>query len=606
MIFFLYTAAAFIGICGFRFLFPGQAGPAPLTYFRIPWVFLDGVITFIHLFPALAFSALVIPFGLKEHSQGGYAGTTFVGSKGFSVLFLEYLTWPVITASMAAVIYGLLFFLAQPLVMDARASIQGRSELYNQARERAQSKSADGEWAEASQFISICDRIWPESEEIEKIKESVADALFTYRQSLTENRDGSVNTEAGETVSIWPGIPGDPVNAIDAMQLAEEAFNQERYYDAHWLATLAQRLTRPGNVEAASAVSLAARAWEKISALEPNAQEQERYSLFRMKRDAYEAMITGDWVSAYYTFQELSALTPGDPDVVNYLAASTEGIANTAFFVDELDMALGTILNGAIFSLPINTTRAQVFPQDLSGRIALRFSSLATLPDYAYAWGPEAVAADTAGNFLFRVSADYAKLIPISAIDNEGNPVERVVLLFRALDRTNREQQWAPVWVEGTGEEQRSSGVSQIMFDVNYEDFLLLSKLNRGTGGLNLQELYTAEEKFGSYGYVAETFRAEILRRLADPVFFLSMAVLALILGWRYRARKKPRYVYVPMLVILPTVFYGALLFYRGILNNLSIWLAVSLSFSAAMLCFVAGAVICFILALVLLAAQHG
>jgi hypothetical protein len=84
------------------------------------------------------------------------------------------------------------------------------------------------------------------------------------------------------------------------------------------------------------------------------------------------------------------------------------------------------------------------------------------------------------------------------------------------------------------------------------------------------------------------------------------MAVLALVLGWRYRARKKPRYVYVPMLGVLPLVFYGVVLFYRGILNNLSIWLSLNLAFSMAMIFFTAGAALCFILALVLLAAQHG
>ncbi|MDR2662170.1 MAG: hypothetical protein LBC31_04150 [Treponema sp.] len=589
-VFFLYGAAAFIAVCGYRFLF---SSPAPLAYFTVPWYVFNGIITFIHLFPAVAFSALVIPFGLKEHSAGGYAGATFVGNKGFSPLFLKYLTWPVITASAAAVLYGVLFFLVLPLSQGALLSMQNRAELYNQAKAKAESKAADKNWAEASQFIALCERIWPGGEEIEKLKAGITNELSAYRQSLAESRRAA-EPPALEEVPVWLGIPGDPVNAADALQLAEEAFSRERYYDAHWLATLAQRLARPGNAEISAAAALASRAWEKIAALEPNAQEKERYTLYRMKRDGYEAKVAGDWISAFYIFQELAVLTPDDPDVAKYLEESKNGITQVAFFIDELDLAIGNILAGPVFSLPGQE----------GGRIVLRFASLASLPDYSYAWGGEALAADPQGNLRFRVSTDYAKLIPVIAMDGEGNSVKRVALLLRTLDRTNREQQWEPVWTEG--DPDPASGSSQIVLGVDYDDFLLLSKMKRGTEGLTLQELFTAEKSFDGYGYAGEAFKAEILRRLADPVFFLPMAVLAMILGWRYRTQKKPRYVYVPMLGILPLVFYGAVMLYRHVLDSLVVWLSLYSSLSGAMLCLTAGAAVCFILTLVLLAAQHG
>jgi hypothetical protein len=60
------------------------------------------------------------------------------------------------------------------------------------------------------------------------------------------------------------------------------------------------------------------------------------------------------------------------------------------------------------------------------------------------------------------------------------------------------------------------------------------------------------------------------------------------------------------MLGILPLDFNGAVVFYRSILNNVSIWLSLSFDFTAALIYFTAGAAVCFIFALVLLAAQHG
>ncbi|MDR2553611.1 MAG: hypothetical protein LBD31_10680 [Treponema sp.] len=605
IVFFVYIAAAFILICSFYFIFPAQK--EPLACYTVPWRFVKGLTAFIKSFPALAFSALVIPFGLREHSAGGYAGSTYVGSQGFSLLFLKYITWPVITACTAVAVYGLLFFLVFPLASDFGAAMEDQGELYIQAQAKAKTSAAGRDWDEAARFISICERIWSGNGEIEKLKTSVTSALASRRQSEVEAKRKEIAPDEG-AASIWPGIPGDPVNSADALRLAEEALNGERYYDAHWLATLAQRLAVPGNAETGSALALASRAWEKIAALAPGVQEQERYSLYRMKREGYEALTAGDWIGAFYVFQELSALTPADPDVDKYLTASRNGVANVAFFIDELDLAIGHILTGAVFSFPGNAEPELSQGDAPGGRIALRFASLASLPDFAYAWGPEAVAADGEGNFRYRVSADYAKLVPVTLKDNAGKNTERVVLLLRALDRNNREGCRDPVWVRGEsgGVQDSATEPAQIMLNVSYADFLLLSKLKRGIDGLGLNELFAAEERFGGHGYISESFRAEILYRLADPLFFLPLTILALILGWRYRAQKKPRYVYVPMLGILPLIFYGILIFYRSVLNSLSIWLSLNFTFSTAMICFIAGTALCFITALILLASQHG
>jgi len=611
--FLLYAAGAFIVVCIFRLIFPGvpegfsgdlnraiqQA--AILDCFRMKWRLSGGVITFIYLFPVFTFSALVIPFGLKEHTEGGYAGSTFVGKKGFSAIFLKYLTWPIITASAAAVLYALLFFLALPLAVNARTSMEDRSELYREARRKAEAKYTEGNMAEALHFTGICEKIWQSSREIEELKAKITDSTAPR---YSGNGDAP---EQDQQIPIWQGLPGNPINSADALRLAEQAFNQERYYDANWLAVLTQRLARPGAAEIATAVSLAARAWEKITNLEPNAEEEKRYSLYHMKRDGFEAMVANDWITAFYIFSDLSVLTPDDPDVKRYLENSRSGVSKIAFFLDEMDLAIGNTLTGTIFSLPGPLPTLVLGRQSEAGRLALRFSSLAIFPDYAYAWGTEAIGAGEDGNFRFRLNADYAKLLPASSRDSGGDPVAKTALLLQALDRNDKNRRHDPIWASREDAEGRvSAGTTQIMLNIGYEDFLLLSKMKQGTGLLNLWQLFSAEKKFGVYGYVPEIFRAEVLRRLGDAVFFLPMAVLAMILGWRYRARKKPRYIYVPMMGILPLVFFGAVFFYRSIINNLAIQLSLSMGFTAALICLSAGAALCFILTLILLAAQHG
>jgi len=621
-VFLLYSVAAFIAICVFRFIFPGvpegfamgfndtTGRGAILDCFKFTWQLTGGIITFIHLFPVLTFSALVIPFGLKEHTEGGYAGSTFVGKKGFSAMFLKYLTWPIITASAAAILYGLLFFLALPLTINARTSMEDRSELYTEAIKKAQAKYDEGNWAEALHFTGLCEKIWQGSRAGEELKAKITN-------SISPGYTGNGTTqEQNEPEPIWMGIPGNPVNSADALRLAEQAFKQERYYDANWLAVLTQRLAKPGAAEIATAVSLAAQAWEKITALESNTEEEKRHSLYRIKREGFEAMIAENWITAYYIFNELSTLTPDDPDVANYLTKCRSGVSNIAFFIDEMDLAIGNTLTGTVFSLPGplpslvpgRATASAGRPNEEGGRLALRFASLAAFPDYAYAWGTEAIAADKEGSFRFRLSSDYAKLVPATSTDTNGELVEKTALLVQALDRNDKNRRHDPLWVNREGSDAPTSAIvaSQLMLNIGYEDFLLLSKMKQGTGLLNLWQLFTAEKKFGDYGYVPEIFRAETLRRLCDALFFLPMAVLAMVLGWRYRARIKPRYVYVPMLVILPLVFYGIVFFYRNIFNNMAIQLSLSMGFTGSLICLTAGAAVCFTLSLILLAAQHG
>jgi len=621
-VFLLYMGAAFIVLCAFRCIFPDlpiniantvdvvrdtAARLSILDNFQFKWRVTGGIITFIHLFPVLAFSALVIPFGLKEHTEGGYAGTTFIGKKGFSTVFLKYLTWPIITACTAGVVYALLFFLALPLTISARVSMETESELFTEAKKQAEKKLIEKQYAEALHFVRLCEKIWPQSEAIDNLKAAINDSR------LSKYSGAKKTGENDEPVPIWAGLPGNPVTSAHALKLAQEAYDKERYYDANWLATLTQRLAKPGAAEIATAVSLAALSWEKITALEPNAKEKERFSLYRLKRDGFEAMIADDWISAYYIFNELSHLTPDDPDVVNYLGKCRVGVSNIAFFIDEMELAIGRTLAGTVFSLPgpmllqggLSNSRNQ--PGEVPGRIALHFDTLAAFPDYGYAWGCEAVAADGDGNFRFRFNTLYVKLLPVSSRDSNGNPVEKTALLLHALDRDNKEKQLKAAWTNAeTAAAIPDTGYNQIILNVGYNDFLLLSGIKQGTAMLNLWQLFTAEKKFGVYGYVPEIFRAEILRRLGDALFFLPMSVLAMVLGWRYRAQKKPRYVYVPMLGILPLVFFGAVFFYRSVLNNLAILLSLSIAFPLALVTISAVAALSFTLSLVLLSAQHG
>jgi hypothetical protein len=377
--------------------------------------------------------------------------------------------------------------------------------------------------------------------------------------------------------------------------LAETAFAEERYYDAHWLATLADRLARRGSVESAAAARMASRAWNSIASLEPSAREVHAYSLYHLKRDGYEAMVSQDWIRGYYIFQDLKELTPQDPDVINYLSICENGAARIAFFTDEMDMGIGELLTGAVFSIPLTGLPAG----EVSGRrVVVRIESLSTFDDFSYAVGLEIAAFNENGRPLYRAEAPYAKIIPMMVRDRS-----RVVFLLRALDRNDSSIWYEPVW---SGTPPADLGDAQIALDITYENFLLLSKARRRVDSLFMSDLFAMGNNFEAYGYIPQVFQHEILRRIIEPLMLLPLGVAAIIIGWRFRAKKRPKFLGVPMLVILPLVFNWIVHVIRSLTNTLGLWLLLSLGFTIAVAAFVIGILFLFIIALIVLAAQYG
>ena len=575
-IFILYMLVCALLIMVFRFIFPGSN--PPLLVFSRDWRLICGLLDFFGLFPALAFSALVIPFGLVSFEDY---------RTSFSPNFFKRLIAPIITSICAAIVYGIILFLLIPIARDFEENMSFKGELYRLAKERAQVHSRAGEWLEAAQFTGICDSVWPNSPELASLKTEInihlegrrfdeVDERAQAREALTGNRRSAA-------VSSLPGQQ-QPVDTAQAIAMSEAAFIEGRYFDSHWLATLGARIAVQGSPEAASATRLAGRAWNQIDSLAPNRMQEHLFSLYNLKRSGYRAMNSGDWIQAYYIFRELTAQTPDDPDAANFLAASEKGTGEIAFFIDEMKLSLGEILTGAVFSFP--GTGAE-------SRAVLRFSSLSSSQDFAYGMGLEYMSFDSQSRPLVNLHAPYAKLLPITI---DGMP--RVMVLMRALDRYDQNLRWEPEWSLGRGD-------ARIILGISYEDLLLLSLVRRGLPNLQLSELLTSSNILGSMGNVPQVFQAEILNRLG-ALFFLPMAILSIVIGWRFRAKSKPRYFFILMLPVLPVVFHVIVLLYRTVLNTLGIWLVLSLGFGTAFIVFIAALVLSFFLSLILLAAQHG
>jgi hypothetical protein len=228
----------------------------------------------------------------------------------------------------------------------------------------------------------------------------------------------------------------------------------------------------------------------------------------------------------------------------------------------------------------------------------MRISSLSTFSDSAFGMETEIMAFDREGRRLWSMEAPYSKLFPLVL---DSGPA--VAVLMRALDRTDGNKVWEPE-ILGLGGD--APGSAQTVFPVSWENFILLSNIHRGLSGISTADLLRAANELGDCGYQPEVFEAELLRRFAEPLFFLPLAIFAIVIGWRFRAQKSHLFVGIPMLVFLPLVFNGATHFCRQWINNLGILAVVNLGFTSAAVFFGVGIAVLLVISLIILAAQHG
>jgi hypothetical protein len=582
VIFIIYVIVGSLFILIFRMIFPGEVSPLPV--FSRNWSLIRGLIEILALFPALVFSALVVPFGIVSEDEY---------FTRFSPRLFQRLMPPLFTAFAASGLYAILFFLVLPMAQSYEENLYFKGETYRLAKGRAQVHAEAGEWLEASQLIGICDVVWQNSPELTMLREEIEVQLEEMR--FMENRR-IIGTASGErpnsaNVSAMPGQK-EPLHAADAIAMGETALGEGRLFDAHWLAIVGSRIAKAGSPEKIEADRLAARAWNRIESLQPTIDERRVSSLYQIKMSGYEAMVSGDWIRAFYIFKELVRQSPTDPDAVNFLAASEKGTREVAFFIDAMDLSPGESLTNVLFSLPVI--------QGKQGRSVMRIASLSARPDYAYGLGIEYMMFDSNAQLLLSFDAPYAKILPIM-IDGQ----QQVLIMMRALSSHDSTLRWEPEW-NIYGEIPYYPDSAQITLDIDYETFLDLSEMRQRLPSMPINELFDISKTAGEMGYITQVYEAEILNRLGTCLFFLPMAVFIIIIGWCFRARQRPRYFFVLLLPILPLIFNGMAYLYRIILNTVGISLIFSLGFSIALPLFIAILVLVFIISLVTLAAQRG
>lgn len=577
----LYSAAVFAALVAYEFFFPEQR--EPLSYFRTNWRFNGAVLRFVALFPAVALSGISAYFAFGD----------WRGSEGrrFSPRFLESMTSPVVSAVLAAIVYGALTLLAQPSSMDARARMASDAALFKASAERAAQAVKEKDWSEAGRYMTVCERIWPGSPETAQDRKEIKVGLDSEKAADQDGPAGlSEAALAGNPIApLLPGVTRN-TTAAEAVVLSREALGKGRYFDAHWLAVLAERLAPPQSPEYAAATRLASDAWNAIAELAPSESEKAAYSIYHRKREGYSAVVAGDWIRAYYIFDELLGRTKGDPDVRRYYDLSSRGARTVAFFADEVGATIGASSGALLLSLPSG-----------DGRIVMRLGRLHLFADVAYGEALELVSFNASGAESFRVVAPFVKLVPMNDASAADSKTERTALLMLALDRKDEGRRWVPEWTPG-----RKAADNRLLLEASFGDFALAARARKGLGPLSIPDLMRGARRLGSFGFLPEAFRAEAMRRLAEPFAFLSLAVFVLAIAWRTRATRSSGLFGVFMLAVLPIAMDIVVQGARLISVTSSVLFCVLLPFELSMVAVLGFQTAFLVLAFVFLAGQRG
>jgi len=321
----------------------------------------------------------------------------------------------------------------------------------------------------------------------------------------------------------------DPAAAKEHLAKAEDYFRQQDFYSANWHAKKALSL----DPSLAAAKVLADRAWGEILASGGSAADADKAAFFGRKVEAFGYLQSGDAVSAYRLFSEMSREKPSDADVRRYLTESLAAIETSGFFKDEADTAAAArvfprflLLVPAAKAAPAQAAPAMAVPKAgvpaAAGSTApvpaaiLAAREVAFTPEAAFFFDLEYITLGGGGGEILHIVAPYAKLAA-------GK------LFFEAVERDRPATVFVP---------SLASGGAAPLFVASGLDVLTLYRLAVGQrlpASASTLDLFQGAVAAPAYGLSQKPFMSELLRRLGLPFAIFGAAALGTLVGIRFR-----------------------------------------------------------------------
>lgn len=424
---------------------------------------------------------------------------------------------------------------------------------------------------QALKYIQRAKELEPGNEEIEMLSRMTELKIKENESVRTKEKAISyVQTNFNAQKKLPMLFNESEMNVTDMIEMARSCFDDRNFFDAHYFAESAVRLSKEGDANYDTARTLADESWRELQAAQMELST-EGNMFFRKKLGGYKSLMSGDVVDAYYIFYGLSqedARKERDPDVVRYLELSRNMLLETYFFIDETDDLIAFESAKNIYftvqqgngNYDIVLIRAIT---DVAGTDSL-VRYLRDLRIYSF---------DSNGKLLRLIQTPYAKMCAmqtsnldeatrqeISSIDPSAKIVPQIML--SSLGRTSDQEKNLPQYYfpdeirKGISNEKYRP--TKIYWPMPYKAFSVIVNSFFDSYWINP----FGENGLGSdavnYGFSAEIFSFNILNAIFYPFMILVFLVFIAIFAWNYRLASNAifKFKWIFILPILNVTFY--------------------------------------------------
>lgn len=537
-----YLFIALIGFLIFSFL---HTDLPPLPDFHIvSYKLLSGLHLFFLWLPALLFSVSIIGFGwvFGQTDKKNMEAFSFAQFKNYRRLFLF------------SIFFVLVSFISREIIIPAIQTEKTRESTvltdFNWYMEHAHSAYEKKNIYSAVFYARQASSINPQSQEafnlLELFEASISKVTLTeedtfgFPENLESFKEGEVTT-------------------LNLLREAQKAFEQKRYFDAHYYAYWAERVGGENNANFQQIQSLKVRAWNQIESWS-GFDGVEGEEIYLKKREGYSALMEGDVLKAYYIFAELYKKYKKDTDIIRYKEFAEDALAKEYFFIEEVsEYKKDEEIHNVEFSLKrLDGGHDSIFIGEV-------INVKGTGGYVKYLRNFLSISFDKNGMLLYSVRVPYVKLVGIKMstfgklyadyFSDTNGDTYLPRLLFMAASKNGSGIVSKGEYIITTDQkvpEERSR-----VLPISLKDFDLVCHAARGPEYMNLGSLFSFVSRAEKYGINQLMYKTFLFRRLLYPLFLLIIFVFLGIVAWYYRLAESEifRFVWIFILPIFTVLF---------------------------------------------------
>jgi tetratricopeptide (TPR) repeat protein len=511
---FAFYAVSFVAFAGYAYI--SFSASLFLPSLRWEYALKRGFIFFMdYLIPVHA-AAIAVAASLAAGSQAPRA------AGGPAQPFNRVISSTVALFLVLAAFYAVLFEGVYPIAHRRLSDMRYESSLAREFMSQSKTAEQNGDYRGA---LNLVDRYLAVNPQDKRVREQ--------RVLLAAK---AARLHKGESAPIVAGLA--EADTMDAQALVEKAqyyYERKDWYSAHYYAQSAVSLD-PRRVDA---LRLAAQAMNELGGVSPQ-DENKAGDLFKQKKDAYQMLVSGDALGAYYRFSALALQHDKDPDIARYLQEARAKVAETTFFLDDAQKV--GILPGVQQILYIDHAED-------GASVAVSIGKMVELQaGDAYFYDIEAVRFSPGGAVQWHFTAPYGR--------REGSSI-----LMHCIDRTDERAQHLPLYLQGS---RPAADRNVLALRPGIAELRALSARRDALADTGLADLYRMRGELGSLGMSRQALNVEMTMRFLMPFAFLIVSLFSVALGWAFRVRTPGRLPLFPALLtpLVPIVLAVLTLLY--------------------------------------------